>query len=328
MRPQGPAPGGPSATGAPLFSQLGLSQGAFTSSEVGTDRHACILFAGLIAAAIFSGSAAAQQTVILTNATLIDGSGSPPQPNVTIVIERGRIAEIAPTPQGPSVTATTAGQTDGDRSHRQVRHARHHQRPRPCRTAGARSAVAAIRALRRDHDDQHVFRPGRRAAVQGAAEGRRPARRAHPHRDVPLHVGAVQTRLGEQDAGGRPRQGRRDRRQGRRLREGVDRRPGRPLSQAHAGVHRRRDGSGEEAQQDQDGAYRRARRRAAHGRSGRQHPRSQRARPGHSRRFHRHAEGEERLGDLDAGARGGAVRLRRRRRTGRRAPTIRSSRRA
>ena len=56
--------------------------------------------------------------------------------------------------------------------------------------------------------------------------------------------------LREQDAGGRPRQGRRDRRQGRRLREGLDRRPGRPPSQAHAGIHRRGDGSGEEAQHD------------------------------------------------------------------------------
>ena len=67
---------------------------------------------GLITAAVFSGGAAAQQTVILRNATLIDGSGSPPQPNVTITIERGRIAEIAPTPQGPSLTVTMAGQTE------------------------------------------------------------------------------------------------------------------------------------------------------------------------------------------------------------------------
>ena len=197
-----------------------------------------------------------------------------------------------------------AGRRDSRRPHRQIRHARHHQRPRPCRAAGARSAVAPIRALRRDHHDQHVFRSGRRAGVQGAAEGRRPARRAHPHGDVPLHVGAVQTGLGEQDAGGRPRQGRRDRRQGRRLRQGLDRRPGRPPSQAHAGIHRRGDGPGEEAQQDPDVAHRRARRRAADGRSGRQHPGAQRARPGDPRRLHRHAEGEERLGDLDAGARG------------------------
>ena len=70
------------------------------------------LFVGLITAAIFSGGTAAQQTIILRNATLIDGSGSPPQPNVTITMERGRIAQIAPTPQGPSLTVTMAGQTE------------------------------------------------------------------------------------------------------------------------------------------------------------------------------------------------------------------------
>ncbi len=259
---------------------------------------------------------------LLTNATVIDGTGAPPRPNITIVIEQGRIVDMLPDRAGGDRRRAGA---DRRRSHRQVRDARHHQRPRPCRAAAARSAVAAIRALRRDHHDQHVFRPGRRAAVQGAAEGRRPARRAHPHRDVPLHVGAVQAGLRDQDAGGGPRQGRRDRRQGHRLREGVDRRPGRPLSQADAGVHRRGDGPGEQAQQDPHGAHRRTRRRAPHGRPGRQHPGAQRARPGDPRRFHRHAEGEQRLGDLDAGARRGAVRVRRRPGA---SPTIRSSRRA
>ena len=62
------------------------------------------------AAALFSGTAAAQVTM-LTNATVIDGTGSPPQPNVTIVIERGRIVDMAPTPQGPTVIAAGAGTT-------------------------------------------------------------------------------------------------------------------------------------------------------------------------------------------------------------------------
>ena len=52
---------------------------------------------------------ATAQTTILRNATLIDGSGSPPQPNVTITVERGRIVDIAPTPQGPSIIATGPG---------------------------------------------------------------------------------------------------------------------------------------------------------------------------------------------------------------------------
>ena len=67
---------------------------------------------GLIAATIFSGNSAAQQTIILTDVTLIDGTGSPPQPHMTITMERGRITDIAPTPQGPTITATIAGQTE------------------------------------------------------------------------------------------------------------------------------------------------------------------------------------------------------------------------
>jgi imidazolonepropionase-like amidohydrolase len=73
------------------------------------------IFAGMVVAVLFSGGAAAE-TTILTNATLIDGTGSPPRPNVTIVIERGRITDIHPTPQGPSVTAVIAGTTIVDLS--------------------------------------------------------------------------------------------------------------------------------------------------------------------------------------------------------------------
>ena len=52
----------------------------------------------LVAATLSSGGAVAQ-TLALTNATVIDGSGAPPQGNATIVIENGRIRDI-----GPSVT--------------------------------------------------------------------------------------------------------------------------------------------------------------------------------------------------------------------------------
>lgn len=50
-------------------------------------------FAAFAAAALCSGSAAAQVTV-LRGATLIDGSGAAPQSNVTIVIENGRLPDI------------------------------------------------------------------------------------------------------------------------------------------------------------------------------------------------------------------------------------------
>jgi imidazolonepropionase-like amidohydrolase len=54
--------------------------------------------AGLITAAAI-GSPAFAQTIALTNATLIDGSGAPPQSRVTIVMEAGRIRDT-----GPSLT--------------------------------------------------------------------------------------------------------------------------------------------------------------------------------------------------------------------------------
>src|SRR5262249_23318950 len=68
------------------------------------------ILAACAAMALFSAGATAQ-TTLLENATLIDGSGSPPQPNVTIEIARGRIVNIKPTPQGTTVTAISADTT-------------------------------------------------------------------------------------------------------------------------------------------------------------------------------------------------------------------------
>jgi imidazolonepropionase-like amidohydrolase len=56
----------------------------------------------LAIAVLFVGSADAQVT-LLTNATLIDGTGAPPRSNITIILERGRIANIV---QQPAVIAT------------------------------------------------------------------------------------------------------------------------------------------------------------------------------------------------------------------------------
>jgi imidazolonepropionase-like amidohydrolase len=50
----------------------------------------------VVAAAILSSGIAAAQTTALTHATVIDGSGSAPQPNVTIVMENGHIREMGP----------------------------------------------------------------------------------------------------------------------------------------------------------------------------------------------------------------------------------------
>jgi imidazolonepropionase-like amidohydrolase len=59
------------------------------------------------AAALFTGSTNAQVT-LLTNATLIDGTGAPPQGNVTVIVERGRISDIV---RQPAVIATQGATT-------------------------------------------------------------------------------------------------------------------------------------------------------------------------------------------------------------------------
>jgi imidazolonepropionase-like amidohydrolase len=63
----------------------------------------------LVAALLFAVSAAAQVTV-LTRATVIDGTGAPPQKDVTIVMENGRIRDMGPkipTPSGTTVLDLT-----------------------------------------------------------------------------------------------------------------------------------------------------------------------------------------------------------------------------
>jgi imidazolonepropionase-like amidohydrolase len=68
-------------------------------------------FTLLMASLLFVASAAAQVTV-LTRATVIDGTGAPPQRDVTIVMENGRIRDMGPsskitTPSGATVLDLT-----------------------------------------------------------------------------------------------------------------------------------------------------------------------------------------------------------------------------
>ena len=169
------------------------------------------------------------------------------------------------------------------RPHRQIRGARDHQRPRPCRPGPARGATAPICALRRHHHDQHVVRPGRYRRVQGQAEGGRSARSAHPQREVSLHVAALHPGLGVENAGRGPRPGRRHRRQGRRLRQSLDRQPGRQAAEADARHLCRGDGSGPQTRQAHDGPRRRTCRREGNRGRGRESSCPQCSRPGDSR---------------------------------------------
>ena len=64
----------------------------------------------VFAAVVLSGAAAHAQTVVLTHATLIDGTGAAPQRDVSIVMEQGRIREIGPglaAPPGAAVIDLT-----------------------------------------------------------------------------------------------------------------------------------------------------------------------------------------------------------------------------
>ena len=50
------------------------------------------------------------QVTVLRNATVIDGTGAPPQPDVTLVLENGRIRDIGPgvaAPAGATVVDLT-----------------------------------------------------------------------------------------------------------------------------------------------------------------------------------------------------------------------------
>src|SRR5437773_4984180 len=59
------------------------------------------ILASLTAALLLGGGATAQ-TIALTNATVIDGTGSPARSGVTIVMEGGRIRAMGPSAQAPA----------------------------------------------------------------------------------------------------------------------------------------------------------------------------------------------------------------------------------
>jgi imidazolonepropionase-like amidohydrolase len=60
----------------------------------------------LVATLLFAASAAAQVTV-LTRATVIDGTGAPPQKDITIVMENGRIRDMGPSSKIPTPVGAT-----------------------------------------------------------------------------------------------------------------------------------------------------------------------------------------------------------------------------
>jgi imidazolonepropionase-like amidohydrolase len=51
---------------------------------------------GILAAALLFAASATAQVTVLTHATVIDGTGTAPQKDVTIVMEKGRIRDMGP----------------------------------------------------------------------------------------------------------------------------------------------------------------------------------------------------------------------------------------
>ena len=185
----------------------------------------------------FNGSAWAQVTA-LTNATLIDGTGAAPQAGTTIVMQGGRITAIGRDVKAP------AGATVVDLSgkyvvpgiingHGHVGPAAHERQVRQYALYG----VTTTTSMASDPDAIADYKARTRA---GDIRGSRVLTD-----DVSLHHHARgRRRLRLQDARGRARQGRRDRRQGRGRAQGLDRPAGRqgPAAVARDGLRYRRPG--------------------------------------------------------------------------------------
>jgi imidazolonepropionase-like amidohydrolase len=65
-------------------------------------RKPSILIILILAAALLFAASAAAQVIVLTRATVIDGSGAPPEKDMTIVIENGRIRDMGPSSKIPT----------------------------------------------------------------------------------------------------------------------------------------------------------------------------------------------------------------------------------
>lgn len=65
-------------------------------------RHPWLLLSSLLLMALPLSAQAVRRPLVIRGATLIDGTGAPPQPNVTIVVERGEIAAVGPKVEEPA----------------------------------------------------------------------------------------------------------------------------------------------------------------------------------------------------------------------------------
>jgi len=76
-------------------------------------RKPSILIIFILAAALLFAVSAAAQVIVLTRATVIDGTGAPPEKDMTIVIENGRIRDMGPSSKIPTPAGATVEDLTG-----------------------------------------------------------------------------------------------------------------------------------------------------------------------------------------------------------------------
>ena len=173
-------------------------------------REPRILIVLVLAAALLFAVSAAAQVIVLTRATVVDGTGAGPQKDFTIIIENGRIRDMGPSskisvPAGATVWTSAASSSHLASSTPTATSA---QKREPQLRQYALYGVTTTTSMQ--------TRSGRSRPGAGSAKARRVARRESLH---------VKYRFAPdpevRHAGAGARQGRRDRRRGRRLHQGL-----------------------------------------------------------------------------------------------------------
>ena len=108
-----------------------------------------------LGATLLLPASAPAQVIVLSRATVIDGSGAPPQKDITIVMENGRIRDIGPAPKTPAPAGATVLDLTGKFIVPGIINAHGH--------VGAKTEpqLRQYALVRRDHRDQHADRSGR-----------------------------------------------------------------------------------------------------------------------------------------------------------------------
>jgi imidazolonepropionase-like amidohydrolase len=113
-----------------------------------------ILIVPIVAAALLFAVSATAQVIVLTRATVIDGTGTGAQKDFTIIMENGRIRDIGPSSKTPAPAGATVLDLSGKFIAPGIINAHGH--------VGAKTEpqLRPVRALRCDYRDEHADRSG------------------------------------------------------------------------------------------------------------------------------------------------------------------------